>query len=169
MPVYNLTCPECRATLRTGKPIVAGTVLDCPKCGVMFPAPKATAREEAVAAVEVDDAPPLRQARNRISDHMRPRRKFRPKRKSSNQGLVIGIGVAAVVLVLLAGLGILGYKLLSGGKKGNSRPDVQWAAEGRPVVGQQAPDILGEDLDGKPFKLSDYAGKVILLDFWAHW
>jgi hypothetical protein len=33
-------------------------------------------------------------------------------------------------------------------------------------VGKEAPDIEGEDQDGKPFKLSDYRGKVVLLDFW---
>jgi hypothetical protein len=35
-------------------------------------------------------------------------------------------------------------------------------------VGKQAPDIEGEDQDGKRFKLSDYRGKVVLLDFWSH-
>jgi AhpC/TSA family len=36
-------------------------------------------------------------------------------------------------------------------------------------IGKPAPDIVGEDLDGKPFKLSDYKGKVVLLDFWGFW
>jgi hypothetical protein len=34
--------------------------------------------------------------------------------------------------------------------------------------GREAPDIDGEDQDGKRFKLSDYRGKVVLLDFWSH-
>ena len=34
-------------------------------------------------------------------------------------------------------------------------------------VGKVAPDIDGEDADGKRFKLSDYRGKVVLLDFWS--
>lgn len=34
-------------------------------------------------------------------------------------------------------------------------------------VGNVAPDIEGEDQDGKRFKLSDYRGKVVLLDFWS--
>jgi AhpC/TSA family len=37
------------------------------------------------------------------------------------------------------------------------------------TVGKTAPDIEAPDLDGKAFKLSDYRGKVILLDFWGHW
>jgi hypothetical protein len=36
-------------------------------------------------------------------------------------------------------------------------------------VGKTAPEIVGEDIDGKMFKLSDYRGKVVLLDFWGHW
>jgi hypothetical protein len=34
-------------------------------------------------------------------------------------------------------------------------------------VGKEAPDIEGEDQDGRRFKLSDYRGKVVLLDFWS--
>jgi len=37
------------------------------------------------------------------------------------------------------------------------------------VVGKTAPDIEGEDLDGRPFQLGDYRGKVVLLDFWGDW
>lgn len=36
-------------------------------------------------------------------------------------------------------------------------------------VGMVAPDIEGPDFDGVTFKLSDYRGKVVFLDFWAHW
>ena len=33
----------------------------------------------------------------------------------------------------------------------------------------KAEEITGKDQDGKEFKLSDYRGKVILLDFWGGW
>jgi hypothetical protein len=36
-------------------------------------------------------------------------------------------------------------------------------------IGQEAPEVEGEDADGQKFKLSDYRGKVVLLDFWGHW
>src|SRR5262249_23090147 len=36
-------------------------------------------------------------------------------------------------------------------------------------VGQVAPDIEGQDQDGKEFKLSDYRGKVVMLDFWSQY
>ena len=35
--------------------------------------------------------------------------------------------------------------------------------------GMTAPDIVGRDLDGVEFKLSDYRGKVVVLDFWGDW
>ncbi|MBM4014145.1 MAG: hypothetical protein FJ293_04165 [Planctomycetes bacterium] len=37
------------------------------------------------------------------------------------------------------------------------------------VIGKPAPEIAGMDLDGVAFKLSDYRGKVVLLDFWGYW
>ena len=37
------------------------------------------------------------------------------------------------------------------------------------VPGKVAPEIEGVDLDGVPFQLSDYRGKVVVLDFWGDW
>jgi hypothetical protein len=36
-------------------------------------------------------------------------------------------------------------------------------------IGKTAPEITGEDLNGRPMKLSDYKGKVVVLDFWGDW
>lgn len=36
-------------------------------------------------------------------------------------------------------------------------------------VGNAAMEIEGNDLAGEAFKLSDYRGKVVLLDFWGDW
>jgi len=36
-------------------------------------------------------------------------------------------------------------------------------------IGCTAPEILGQDLDGIDCKLSDYRGRVVMLDFWGHW
>jgi hypothetical protein len=37
------------------------------------------------------------------------------------------------------------------------------------AIGRVVPDIQGSDSDHKEFKLSDYRGKVVVLDFWAEW
>jgi hypothetical protein len=37
------------------------------------------------------------------------------------------------------------------------------------TIGKVAPEITGEDVHGTKFKLSDYRGKVVLLDFWGNW
>lgn len=37
------------------------------------------------------------------------------------------------------------------------------------AIGLTVPDLAGQDLEGAEFKLSDYRGKVVFLDFWAHW
>lgn len=36
-------------------------------------------------------------------------------------------------------------------------------------IGMVSPDITGKDVDGVQFKLSDYRGKVVVLDFWGDW
>jgi peroxiredoxin len=34
---------------------------------------------------------------------------------------------------------------------------------------QPAPDFSSQDADGAPFRLSDYRGRVVVLNFWATW
>lgn len=40
---------------------------------------------------------------------------------------------------------------------------------GEIALNMEAPEIIGVDLDGREFKLSDYRGKVVMLSFWADW
>jgi len=42
-------------------------------------------------------------------------------------------------------------------------------AEGLLAVGKTAPDFEAVDVDGAKFRLSDYRGKVVVLDFWGFW
>jgi hypothetical protein len=37
------------------------------------------------------------------------------------------------------------------------------------AVGNVALEIEGEDVDGHFFRLSDYRGKIVVLDFWGNW
>jgi len=37
------------------------------------------------------------------------------------------------------------------------------------IVGKPAPDFAGKTIDGYEFRLSDYRGKVVLLDFYGFW
>jgi len=37
------------------------------------------------------------------------------------------------------------------------------------MIGKAAPEIEGKDVDGKPVRLADLKGKVVLVDFWATW
>jgi len=36
-------------------------------------------------------------------------------------------------------------------------------------IGKSAPEIEGQDLDGKALRLSEYRGKVVVLNFWGDW
>jgi len=37
------------------------------------------------------------------------------------------------------------------------------------AIGKVAPEIIGKDVDGNEMKLSDYRGKIVVLDFWGDW
>jgi len=37
------------------------------------------------------------------------------------------------------------------------------------AVGKPAPEIVGKDIDGKEIRLSDYKGKVVVIDFFGDW
>ena len=37
------------------------------------------------------------------------------------------------------------------------------------AAGRAAPEIVGIDVEGLPLKLSDFKGRVVLLDFWGDW
>ena len=36
-------------------------------------------------------------------------------------------------------------------------------------IGNLAPELVGEDVNGKPIRLSEFRGKVVLINFWGTW
>ena len=63
--------------------------------------------------------------------------------------------------------GKLPYRQTTFGAMATAHLDPHDAAE--LAIGKVAPEIAGVDLDGRPMKLSDYRGKVVVLDFWGDW
>lgn len=68
--------------------------------------------------------------------------------------------IAIIPLVVLAGLFVVAFGLLTG-------KDPAPASFGSPV--RDAPDFAVEGLAGQPVKLADYAGRPVLVNFWATW
>jgi cytochrome oxidase Cu insertion factor (SCO1/SenC/PrrC family) len=70
------------------------------------------------------------------------------------------LGVIVVVGLIAAGcdFGRRQPKKMTAAPEGNVPEGV--------TEGKRAPEIVGVDADGVSFKLSDYRGKVVLLDFW---
>jgi hypothetical protein len=58
---------------------------------------------------------------------------------------------------------------LSGGGTVNEKGKAELFEIRHLTIGKVAPDIEAEDQDGLRFKLSDYRGKVVLIDFWSEY
>jgi hypothetical protein len=97
--------------------------------------------KEAVADMKAADGSALRKEHEQILERIAADKEY--------AATVVERGEAKVSLGDLAGRELFGLRHLQPGKP--------------------APDIEGEDIDGVKFKLSDYRGKVVLLDFWGHW
>ena len=131
---FTVRCPECGQRLTSRNPVAPGKILTCPKCDVMFAAPKPPDGDviddveviddvDVVEDVEVVDAKPraAKPRRPRVNEGIeviddaprKPAKAFRSKRKSGGSGVFVG--VAAAVVLLLAGGGALAWWLLGSG------------------------------------------------------
>lgn len=63
----------------------------------------------------------------------------------------------------------VGVLLLFAASCSREAVSVEAAAVKPPADRQEAPDFALKDADGRTVKLSDYRGKVVLLNFWATW
>jgi hypothetical protein len=115
------------------------------------------------------DADDGRAGRPRSGPGPARRRCFKPKKSGLAAGPVTAAVAAFVLLVLGATGGYHLWKSRGAAVAGRGRAPVVVATSVGTGVGQQAPEIEGEDIDGVRFKLSDYRGQVVVLDFWGHW
>jgi hypothetical protein len=89
--------------------------------------------------------------------------------KAGDRKLPLLAAVLVLVLVTPLPAGVKpsdDYKLLLDGEE---LKDLRKQPAKGTAVGMTAQEIIGEDIDGKKFKLSNYRGRVVLLTFWGHW
>ena len=119
------------------------------------------------------DAMPVKTAAAKLpflAPHLRRGPSLRTQLLVGGASAAVGLGVLAAFLWMVppaaaregtsACRGLLGYERL----KPQLCPDGQSCSV--PVA---APEFTAKGLDGKPIKLSDYRGKVVLVNFWASW
>ena len=78
-----------------------------------------------------------------------------------------------VILILILGLVLFAlYSVYNHHKVANQTPPTKISTDistssSRAVKGEPALEIVLQDLQGQTVKLSDYRGKVVVLNFWA--
>jgi thiol-disulfide isomerase/thioredoxin len=103
--------------------------------------------------------------------HVRQKRWSQKKaanmRKGVKEGRALSLSLGSMTIIIIAIVAVGGGLYLfqgSGVENGSESPE----------VGQEHPGVLATDfsltsLDGNPFKLSDYRGSVVVIDFMATW
>src|SRR6266498_2799960 len=183
-----LTCPACATHLKLRTAPEPGKRIRCPKCRTIFApegaAASASASPEAVnptvefqaTAPNTVPAPPV--------PHVKPREKplDRPLKKNGINWPKVAL-MACLLLFVAGAITFMVIRLnpgapLPGVEDQQAReptPRVVPIKQPAPVpkvgfaVGNLAPDIDAEDVNGRRIKLSDYRGKVVFLDFWGDW
>ncbi len=119
-----LCCPHCQATMRSAKPIPAGTRVKCPKCGTPFVVP--TDAAGAVTAGAVTATAPVKPPDSLIGPdaaHSVPDVALPEGASSGGKRGLVAVAVAGSAFLLLGG-GLLLYCLRSGGTTEDPAPGV---------------------------------------------
>jgi hypothetical protein len=74
--------------------------------------------------------------------------------KDRMKSVAVGIAVAAIAVVIVVR---------------DPRTQAQVFELQHLSPGKMAPEIIGTDVSGKQMKLSDYRGKIVMLDFFGNW
>jgi len=85
-------------------------------------------------------------------------------------GIAIVLGIAVYICVALSFVlsGREETRDITASQKRKATAPMARRAES-PLIGKPAPSFTLQDLNGKQVSLSDFKGKVVLLDFWATW
>ncbi len=77
--------------------------------------------------------------------------------------------LVAVIMALVAGLWIGSMTLRDQGKTTKGPVGIDDPAVNAPVLGKKRPEFRLPDLEGNPHDISEWDGKIVLLNFWATW
>lgn len=82
----------------------------------------------------------------------------------------IGVAVLAIFLWMVPNAAARELDAACRGLKPDDELNPALCPNGQPCqVPHQAPDFVAKDITGKDVKLSDFRGKVVLVNFWASW
>ena len=74
----------------------------------------------------------------------------------------------AFAFLVVAGIGAT-YSFTSSQESAQAQNMVVNPVKIGTAIGDEAPDIVMDGIDGKPMKLSSLRGRIVLIDFWASW
>jgi len=113
----ELRCPDCRAKLRLKAAPEAGTEVECPKCGTVFPAPEPEPEDDADAPLKTaksDDEKPKKssETRDKKADAKKgpggeakaPRKRKAKKRETSKTALIAVICAGTILIACMSGV-----------------------------------------------------------------
>lgn len=119
------------------------------------------------------DAMPVKTAATKLpflAPHLRRGPSLRAQVAVGAASAAVGLGVLAAFLWMVPPAAAREGTSACRGLQGFERLKPQLCPDGQSCsVPVAAPEFTAKGLDGKPIKLSDYRGKVVLVNFWASW